>query len=349
MPFVCRKRKDAPGELSKGAIRAQKAADRARAMREQWMDTSMLLAQQTQGHMLRQAPIGKYYNDVHPRDVVYVDDFGRQVYIDDGYDLPYVDGPEGDYMPADPYAMRVDPNMQAHYGQYSMAPQIPPRQPHDIHGRIRAEQQQGTHFAPPTHVYDINGMPDQNQHYSQHPHEHNQQWGMQGNDLQPFDTQGEHMLQNHLLEREAIAPSNGHQLPADYAMDPMLNPSGHTQNEGVYAYNQFAQEEQNIPVIDEYRNVSMPSDIIAGRWARDHQNTDIPAPEFADRGHGENVGTLLPLMENEHLPSQHIDFGDKGELFGGDLNEVLPLDPDIEDYNAAFQQQQDMDGFAGQL
>jgi hypothetical protein len=117
----------------------------------------------------------------------------------------------------------------------------------------------------------------------------------------------------------------------------------------MYAYNQFAQEEQNILAMEEYRNVSMPSDIIAGRWARDHQNTDAQAPNFDDQVHGENVGTLLPLMENELLPSQHIDFGDKGELFGGDLNEVLPLDPDIEDYNAAFQQQQDMDGFAGQV
>ncbi|KAJ9107511.1 hypothetical protein QFC21_000967 [Naganishia friedmannii] len=344
-----RKRKDAPGELSKGAIRAQKAADRARAMREHWMDTSMLLAQQTQGHMLRQAPRGNYYNDVQPREIVYVDEFGRQVYVDDGYDLPYVDGPEGDYMmPADPYAMGLGPNMQAHYSHHGMAPQIPRHQAHDMHGQIRAEHHQGSQFAPP-HMYNMNSLPDQNLHYAQHSHEAVQQWGMQGNELRPFQAQGERIVQTQLPEREQMIPSNVNQAPADYALDPMLIPSEHEQTEGMYAYNQFAQEEQNIPAMEEYRNVTMPSDIIAGRWARDYENTDIPDPDFAGQAHGENVGAMLPLMENEHLPSQYIDFGDKGELFGGDLNEVLPLDPDIEDYNAAFQQQQDMDGFVGQL
>ncbi|KAJ9123245.1 hypothetical protein QFC22_001441 [Naganishia vaughanmartiniae] len=344
-----RKRKDAPGELSKGAIRAQKAADRARAMREHWMDTSMLLAQQTQGHMLRRAPLGNYYNDVNPHDVVYVDEFGRQVYVDDVYDLPYVDGPEGNYMPANPYAMALDPNMHVQYGHHSsMAPQMAPHQSHDMYGHTQVKLHQGTQFAPPD-MYDMHGVPDPNLHYAQHPHENVQQWGTQGGDLRPWEAQRERMAQNHLPEREPLVPSNVDQSPANYALDPMLIPSEHTQNEGMYAYNQFAQEEQNIPAMEEYRNISMPSDIIAGRWARDHLNPDIPAPDFVDQVHGENVDTALPLMENEHLPSQHIDFGDKGELFGGDLNEVLPLDPDIEDYNAAFQQQQDMDGFAGQI
>lgn len=312
------------------------------------MDTSMLLAQQTQGHMLRRAPVGNYYNDVHPRDVVYVDEFGRQVYMDNGYDLPYVDGPQGDYMSADPYAVGLVPNIQDRYGHQSMAPQMAPHQSHDVHGHFRAEQHQGTQFAVPQ-MYDMNGMPEQNLHYAPHPQENVQQWGMQGHDHPPFEAQDERMVQHHLPEREPMAPSNAIHPPADYALDPMLIPGEHTQDEGMYAYNQFAQEEQNILAMEEYRNVSMPSDIIAGRWARDHQNTDAQAPDFDDQVHGENVGTLLPLMENELLPSQHIDFGDKGELFGGDLNEVLPLDPDIEDYNAAFQQQQDMDGFAGQV
>ncbi|KAJ9099991.1 hypothetical protein QFC19_005808 [Naganishia cerealis] len=349
-----RKRKDAPGELSKGAIRAQKAAERARAMREHWMDTSMLLAQQSQGHLLRRAPPVNYRHDAHPKDVIYVDEYGRPVYIDDGYDLPYVDGPEDDLLPANPYAMGLNPNVQTHYGSRNMMPPMGPYQSHGLHGHRGTEQHLGRELA---YMYEMNSMPEPNPAYAHQipeyaqphqPQENVQHWGMQGTDLQPFDSQGEHIVQTHLHPPEQMAPT-ARQHPANYALDPMLIPSEHTPIKGMYDYNQYTQDEPNIPAMEEYHNVSMPSDIIAGRWARDRHNIDNPGPESDEHMQGENAGPLLPLMEDEHLPSQHIDFGDKGELFGGDLNEVLPLDPDIEDYNAAFQQQQDMDGFTGQL
>ncbi len=47
-----RRRKDTPGELSKGAIRAQKAKARARAMRESWVESGFLIAD-ADGQQLR--------------------------------------------------------------------------------------------------------------------------------------------------------------------------------------------------------------------------------------------------------------------------------------------------------
>lgn len=148
-----------------------------------------------------------------------------------------------------------------------------------------------------------------------------------------------------------MAPDAEHD--ANYALDPMLaaNPiDPHADN----TYGQFAQDGSDFPAMDEYRNISMPSDIIAGRWARDQDGTheDEQAQEQLGNQVQEQAGNmdnLLPFMEGEHLPSQHIDFGDKGELFGGDLNDVLPIDPDIEDYNAALHQQQDMEALLGQM
>lgn len=357
-----RKRKDAPGELSKGAIRAEKAAERARAMREHWMDTSLLLAQQanSRGHHQRLAPVPYYDARYQHPNVVYVDEFGRPVY-EDRYDPPYADAHanEADFYPVEHYRGGMAPSHQVadHYAARNMA-QAHPQAQHPFQMNVAPVGNQQQMMMEQAHMYDAphindHAMQGQPTHYAPHPAEIPQQWGpAEQQNLLPFEQHMAHAPQDPMQMQAPMALDAEHD--ASWALDPMLaaNPMDPLADN---TYGQLAQDGSDFPAMDEYRNISMPSDIIAGRWARDQNGTHEDELAQDDGGNhvqqeqAENMDNLLPLMEGEHLPSQHIDFGDKGELFGGDLNDVLPIDPDIEDYNAALHQQQDMEALLGQM
>lgn len=72
-----RRRKDAPGELSKGALRAERAAARARQMRQQWMDTSMLLPAHQRAQL---EEIARQQHQQHPTYMLDVPDIGEVQY-----------------------------------------------------------------------------------------------------------------------------------------------------------------------------------------------------------------------------------------------------------------------------
>lgn len=330
-------------------------------MREHWIDTSMLLAQQANSHVpQRLAPA--YYDDRYQHaNVVYVDEFGRPMY-EDRYGVPYVDAHERDYYPVDPYGnqMAMNHQVQDHYDGGNMRlPRVETQHPFQMNlaPGIDQQQQQQQLMMEQAQMFEAshahqNVMSDQAMHYAPAPAEASHQRGMtEQQNLLPFEQHGGQAPQDPMQMQAQMVSSDAHE-PANYALDPMLAANPMDSTDG--AYGQLAQDGSNFPAMDEYRNISMPSDIIAGRWARDHDGGDDDGVQDsmgndAPQDQAGNMDSLLPLMEGEHLPSQHIDFGDKGELFGGDLNEVLPMDPDIEDYNAALHQQQDMEGLLGQL
>jgi hypothetical protein len=351
LSHLIRKRKDAPGELSKGAIRAEKAAERARAMREHWIDTSMLLAQQANGHGHLRMPSMQYYDDRYQQpNVVYVDEYGRPMY-EERYEVQYGNRHEqGDYYhPVDAYGHgapmgHMHPQDQYH-GASMRLPRVDEQLPLQMQAPLRMEQP----MMEPPHMFEgQHVMPDQVMQYQQQP-EVSHQWGP-NRELLPFE---QHAMQapghdNGPAQMQHVMT----QEPANYALDPLL---AAPQNYSVDGYAQAPQDDSNNHAADEYRNLTMPSDIIAGRWARDQNATHDDSETQQESVNAEqadqqqNTDTLLPLMEGEQtLPSHHIDFGEKGELFGGDLNGVFPADPDIEDYNAALHHQQDMEGLMGQ-
>lgn len=72
-----RRRKDAPGELSKGALRAERAAARARQMRQQWMDTSLLLPAHQRAQL---EEIARQQHQQHPTYMLDVPEVGEVQY-----------------------------------------------------------------------------------------------------------------------------------------------------------------------------------------------------------------------------------------------------------------------------
>jgi hypothetical protein len=88
---------------------------------------------------------------------------------------------------------------------------------------------------------------------------------------------------------------------------------------------------------------SRPSDIIAEQWA------EIAAPRSAAPLSARRAaveGELLPFLEVDNAASNDIDFGDKGELFGGLLGgggeKVDGGREGLEEYRAAVKQQEEM-------
>lgn len=320
-------------------------------MREHWIDTSMLLAQQANSHAhQRLAPV-QYYEDRYQQpNVVYVDEFGRPMY-EERYDIQYGNRHEGDYYPGDVYGnvlpMGRMQGTDQNYGASMRLPRVDEQLPFQMQAPMRMDQQ----MMEQPHVFENHhGMPEQLMQYPQHPDVPHQRGT--NRELLPFE---QHAIQ---AQRPDLVPTQmGHtvqQDPGNYALDPLL--AANPMEYGVDAYSQVMQDGSNGHAANEYHQPPMPSDIIAGRWARDqnatHDDNEMQ-PEVANDNQAhqqQNMDPLLPLMEGEHhLPSHHIDFGEKGELFGGDLNEVFPMDPDIEDYNAALHHQQDMEGFLDQL
>jgi hypothetical protein len=328
-------------------------------MREHWIDTSMLLAQQANSRVHHQRMLPPHYDEryQHPN-VVYVDEFGRPMY-EDRYEHAYADprANEAEYYPVDQYRNSMAPrhSVADHYAGNMAQPPAPMQHPYQTNLAPGGNQQQ---LMMEQHMYDaphVNNqvMQEQAMHYAAQPADIPQQWApAQQQNLLPFEQHMAHARQEPMQMQAPMAPIPEHD--ATYALDPMLaaNPMDAQAND---VYGQLAQDGSAFPAMEEYRNISMPSDIIAGRWARDQNgpHEDEQAQENAgaqvQQGQAENMDSLLPLMEGDHLPSQHIDFGDKGELFGGDLNDVLPIDPDIEDYNAALNQQQDMEALLSQF
>jgi hypothetical protein len=88
---------------------------------------------------------------------------------------------------------------------------------------------------------------------------------------------------------------------------------------------------------------SRPSDIIAEQWAEIAAPRSA-APLSARRVAGE--GELLPFLEVDNAASNDIDFGDKGELFGGLLggggDKADGGREGLEEYRAAVKQQEEM-------
>lgn len=330
-------------------------------MREHWIDTSLLLAQQANSRAQhpRLAPAQYYDGRYQHPNVVYVDEFGRPVH-EDRYEPRYADARanEADFHPVEHYRSGMGPSYQVtdHYAGSNMM-QMHPQAHHLFQTNLAPGGNQQQMMMEQTHMYDVphhhhHAMQGQPMQYAPHPDEIPQQWGpAEQQNLLPFEQHMAHAPQEPMQMQAPMAPDAEHD--ANYALDPMLaaNPiDPHADN----TYGQFAQDGSDFPAMDEYRNISMPSDIIAGRWARDQDGTHEDEQAQEQLGNqvqeqAENMDNLLPFMEGEHLPSQHIDFGDKGELFGGDLNDVLPIDPDIEDYNAALHQQQDMEALLGQM
>lgn len=126
-----RRRKDAPGELSKGAVRAERAAARAIAMRQQWKDTSLFLPPHQRAQLeeisRRSRQLGtqkseqRYKEDLQaqyhygnvqeePQPLAYYDH--QQRYSDDGHTQQ-----NGQYMPApaDGYSLPYGHDEPAHY------------------------------------------------------------------------------------------------------------------------------------------------------------------------------------------------------------------------------------------
>lgn len=317
----------------------------------------MLLARQANSRVHHQRMMPARYDDHrYQPTVVYVDEYGRPIY-EDRYDIPYADARanDADYYHVDQYRNNMAPsqNLADHYAAENMVqPPAPNPHPFQVSAAPRANQRR-------VHIYDAphvnnHAMQEQAMHYVPNPGEISQQWATAGHqNLLPFEQHLAPAPQELLQMQAPMAPIP--EQEATYALDPMLaaNPM---EAQAETTYGQLALDGSNFPATEDYRNVSMPSDIIAGRWARDQNGTDEDEQPQENVGVHvqqepmENMDNLLPLMEGgDHLPSQHIDFGDKGELFGGDLNHVLPIDPDIEDYNAALNQQQDMEALLAQL
>ncbi|GHJ85981.1 hypothetical protein NliqN6_2383 [Naganishia liquefaciens] len=317
----------------------------------------MLLAQQTNNHMQRGVHPAQYYEERYQQpNIVYVDAFGRPMY-EERFEIPYGNlHHEGEYYPVD-----------THGNVLPMGPLPAPEQYHEANVRLpRVDEQLPLHMHVPVAIeHQAMGrepqqalearhvmpgqLPDQVMPYPSQVHVP-QQWGPNP-ELLPFNQQAiQAPRQGPLKAQTGFVPE---QDPATYALDPLL--ATNSRDFAVDAYGRVAQETSNHNAVDDFRNPPLPSDIIAGRWARDqnttHENNLVECEHVnGDQAQQRNTDTLLPLMEGEQqLPSHHIDFGEKGELFGGDLNEVFPTDPDIEDYNAALHQQQDMETLLGQM
>ena len=133
------------------------------------------------------------------------------------------------------------------------------------------------------------------------------------------------------------------------------------------AQDDFAQVDPFLASLgDDFQPTGRPADIIAGRWAQQVQEdgwivSDDPAVEMIPehdmtlretepilpRGYqnGQAVG-MFSTVDNDVLPSEGIDFGEQPRLFDEIWEReppILPLDPDMEDYQQAVREQDEME------
>lgn len=369
-----RRRKDAPGELSKGAVRAQRAAARAKAMREQWMDTNLLLNMQNQTDpraMAHKHAIARHramavdYTD----DPAFMDGFGpafEDDLYDDGYDLPY-DAVLDQFEEELPYP-------QGPHDIYRAEERFTPIEPH--HSMNFASQrnlmqegyaedpafhhsQQGYVPLHPTHLE----MPEQPIGFADYADPVYQTGGFHENlahrnmlSAQAANHQGYPLHQPMLAGYQPGLPEHEE---VDYTYQPFDSPPR--------AQDDFAQVDPFLASLgDDFRPTGRPADIIAGRWAQQaqqdgwiasddaavgmmpEQDTTLREPEpILARGHhdGQALG-MFSTVDNDILPSEGIDFGEQPRLFDEIWEReppILPLDPDMEDYQQAVREQDEME------
>lgn len=293
---------------------------------------------------------------------------------DDGYDVPYdiapeqfddeifyrqqaVRGPAVNYHQDDQYSPLDDrgrdyiwERQQLQQPQFGYTIPPPPPQYPDDYGMFQPlqhqDQQMGrTEFQEPV-FHQIQGYPVDT---------------IDGGRLETPRTAGR-------LDVQPVEPMLTSYLPPDpepeamgYGYPPLESPLRAQQNDLDQAH-PFLE-----PLADGYPHTGRPGDIIAGRWAqqlgrpdwnldengepnRDYErDTALPAAETAqDQGPTHppaQSNDWFPLVDNNVLPSEGMDFGEQPRLFDEIWEQeppILPLDPDMEDYQQAVREQEEM-------
>ena len=343
-------------------------------MREQWMDTNILLnGMQARNMASKRATLDNQH-------------IGRQfaghpMYLD-AYDMPNDDGlyEEGYEMPYELPPDQYDDEM--FYRQAAMrAPALnfhPDDQFSPLDDRPREyiwEQQQLGYMnaAPPLqHPQDygmfqpMQGQAQQMGHADFHEPVYQQMPAypvdtIDGGRLETPQTAGRFDMQPVEPMLTAYLPPDPEPEAIAYGYPPFDSPLQAQQNDIDQAH-PFLE-----PLPDNYGTTGRPGDIIAGRWAQQVGQTDwdlgetsgfnphyeqdnAPFPagatdEQSSKEPARNSNSWFPLVDNNVLPSEGIDFGEQPRLFDEIWEQeppILPLDPDMEDYQQAVREQEEM-------
>jgi hypothetical protein len=344
-------------------------------MREQWMDTNILLngmqtrnlaakrAAQDNQNMNQQFTGHPMFQD--PFDMPYDDGL-----YDDAYEQPYdlrpeqfeddvfyhqgaMRGPVMQFHPDDQFSPLDDRPREYLWDQqhpgYINAPPPPMPLHQDDYGMyqpIQDHEQQIGHADFPEPAYQqLPGYPVDNIDASRLPTPRTA-----GRfDMQPMEPM-EPMLTAYLPpdpEPDAVA----------YGYPPLESPFRTQQGDldQVYPFSD--------PMADKYGTSGRPADIIAGRWAQqvgqfgndnsinpEYEQDNAPLPAFAteaksSKQQADQTNNWFPPVDNNILPSEGIDFGEQPRLFNEIWEQeppILPLDPDMEDYQQAVREQDEM-------
>jgi hypothetical protein len=340
-------------------------------MREQWMDTNLLLnGMQQQGDIGRRQSVPDhraihpaYHQNpilMHPLEMEMAYDDG---YYDEGYDLPY-DAALDHY---DDELVHPQAQQELYYAEDPFSP---------------IEQQRGMEFAHNAgylqEVFaDAPPAPQiQNEYMATHePHnileepfrlEEYRDPVYQPLGVQPGVARVGDLLSPHSAMRQDFTTQepmlNGFNAimterePFDYAYPPFESSTRARQDN-------FTQVHPFLEHLgDEFCPSARPADIIAGRWAQEVQQNDWPTDNAGLTGtlheqgipahdagaaqlHGYDDGraaAMFSSVDNNVLPSEGIDFGEQPRLFDEIWEQappIAPLDPDMEDYHQAVREQ----------
>jgi hypothetical protein len=344
-------------------------------MREQWMDTNLLLNMQNQTdpraiahkHAIarRQAMAVDYADD--PAFMDGFDPAFEDALYDDGYDLPYdavldqfeeeLPYPQGphDIYRAEEQFTPIEPHHSMNFAPHHSLMQEAYAEDPPIH-----QSQQGYVPLHPTHL----AMPEQPIGFAEYADPIYQTGG--------FD--------EGLAHRDMLSPqaANHQSHPLHQPMLTGYQPVLPEHEEVNYTYQPFASPppaQEDFTHVDpflaslggDFRPTGRPADIIAGRWAQQVQQdgwiaSDDPAvdmmpehdmtlrePEPAPilpRGYQNGQAVrMFSTVDNDVLPSEGIDFGEHPRLFDEIWEReppILPLDPDMEDYQQAVREQDEI-------
>lgn len=315
-----RKRKDSPGELSKGAIRAQRAAARTKAMRAEWMNTSILLNEMNRQSFMEGIGAGRPSYEADG-----CDEQGYQEYDDHHY--RYHDGSHGMEYHVDSRqpGAGLHQDDHPHCGHYHPEPQ---RSHHDYYHQPeepfspldRGESHQSSYFLP--HDGSVEPLHSRNMYadeihigpaaapmahpFYQGPHVPylaGPQSHMAGDHSGQEDMEFDHHHHHHGSRAPDLQPSYGYREEDEG--EPSLFPSTTVTHPPPGGYDFGPRDIYHdgdghalVPPLEQQQLMppTRPADIIAGRWAREE-------PLFSDRWDSNVRQDVLDYHNHHHRPS----------------------------------------------
>jgi hypothetical protein len=325
-------------------MRAARSQARAQALRENWIENTVLAANQHQQSLRNEQ------DRVHfMRQRQMQHDMERHHY-QNGLDYSGGDrfGPQRPYDSHDPYNPRYSfPNngIVATADPYSREYGIVYEQ--ELHP-MRGQQQS---YGEVVHL-PLDQVFDRAPHEARQPPQLSRAPGQQRFELDPSIRQSEMQPYVTPALQEMRWDGQPHALPLMDGRFPVLqqvlSPGTGQTHIPSRGQDDVTPHEPTDNFTENYPRVMRPSDIIVSNWERQDL---VPTLDAIHAAGPADMPTedLLPFLETEEeLPLQEIDFGDMGELFGGLLGGKQPgvVEQGTEgmvDYQQALRQQEEMD------